>query len=96
MVKYQPIFNFKANNFINAYVLNAFCASLSAIAAIKIHLYGEKRRLQCEEGIHKHFCNFYKNRIFNMIAIIILTFITTMIIFLTMNILFGYGGGMIA
>ena len=70
MVKYQPIFNFKANNFINAYVLNAFCASLSAIAAIKIHLYGEKRKLQCEGGIHKHFCNFYKNAIFNMIAII--------------------------
>ena len=96
MVKYQPIFNFKANNFLNAYILNALCASLSAIAAIKIHLYGEKRRIQCEEGQHKHFCHFYKNEIFNISAIIIFTFITTMIIFLTMNILFEYGGGMIA
>ena len=96
MGKYQPVFNLKANNFINAYVLNALCASLSAIAAIKIHLYGEKRKIQCEEGKHTHFCRFYKNTIFNMLAVIILTFITTIIIFLTMNILFGYGGGMIA
>ena len=96
MDNFKPVFNLKANNFINAYILNAICASLSALAAIKIHEYGETREEGCKNGKYKFFCNFYKNKVFNNIGIILTTFISTLIIFLVMNILFGYGGGMIA
>ena len=94
--RFKSLFNLKANNFINAYILNAICASLSALAAIRINSYGEKRHSECKEGKHKRMCNFYKNRLFNTIAIILTTFISTLVIYLIMNILFGYGGGMIA
>ena len=93
---FKPLFNFKANNFINAYILNAICASLAALAAIRINAYGEKRHLECKERKHKRFCNFYKNRLFNTLAIILTTFLSTLVIYLIMNLLFGYGGGMIA
>ena len=96
IMNYTPIFNFKANNYINAYILNAICASLSAVIAIKLHAYGEKRKNQCKQGMHNHFCSFYKKGLYTIIAVIITTFISTIIIYLCMNILFGYGGGMIA
>ena len=96
MSKFKPIFNLKANTLINAYILNAICASLSALAAIKIHEYGKTRKQECEDGKIKKFCNFYKNRVTNSIAVIVTTFISTLIVYLIMNLLFGYGGGMIA
>ena len=63
-MNYTPIFNFKANNYINAYILNAICASLSAVIAIKLHAYGEKRKNQCKQGMHNHFCSFYKKGLY--------------------------------
>ena len=93
---FKPIFNLKADNYLNAFILNALCASLSALIAIRIQSYGKTRRDECKAGIHTRFCNFYKNRIFNNIAVICTTFISTLCIYLLMNITFGYGGGMIA
>lgn len=96
MNKIKPIFNFKANTIIQAYILNAIYTSLSAVAAIKLHAYGKKRENECEKGYHKHFCDFYKNEYLNSLVVIICTFIITIIIYLIMYILFGYGGGMLA
>ena len=57
---FKPIFNLKANNYINAFILNALCASLSALIAIRIQSYGKTRREGCKAGKHTKFAIFTK------------------------------------
>ena len=86
MFNIKPIFNFKANTFMHAFILNAICASLTAVAAIRLHEIGNNRKKKCEQKKFIYFCNFYKNNFYKTIATIIGTFITTLIVYLIMNI----------
>ena len=96
MFNIKPVFNFKATTFFNAFILNAICASLTALAAIKLHDFGNKRKENCEKGKIIHLCHFYKKSFYKNLSTFIGTFLTTISVYCLMNILFGYGGGMLA
>ena len=72
--------NFKATSFTKAFILNALVTSLIAFTAVCAHdLVGKN----------------IKKTIYVYLSTIIITFLSAIICYFVMYILFGYGGGML-
>ena len=93
--KIPLIHNFKATNYFNAFILNAFASA--AIAALAIEM---RFQLYKENSFTYLFLsNFYGARILTdkqkVLIVFITAFFTSICVFFIMYLIFGFGGGML-
>jgi len=92
----HPIFNFRANTFIKAFILSSIILSLTTMGAVYTHDFLYNQEKNKDTLIFK--IKFSSGKYFKLLKPIILfvnTFLIGLISYLIMFYLFGFGGGML-